>query len=76
MPCSNWINQLKQDMKNSNQFKYYVGAKSSLYVNSQGKLIEPLFGKPVDGVSEFDAPIFLDEPMMDEWEDEDYSLLS
>jgi len=63
-------------MKHFNQFKYYAGAKSSLYVNAKGQLVEPLFRQPVDGVAEFDAPIYLDESMLDDWEDEDFSLLS
>lgn len=63
-------------MKHSNHKEFNFGGDQGLYVNQNGQLIEPLFGQEVRGVGQAMAPTFLNELFLEEWEDEDFSLLS
>ena len=63
-------------MKHSNHNEFNFGGDQGLFINQNGKLIEPLFGQEVRGVGQTMAPTFLKELFIEEWEDEDFSLLS
>jgi len=58
-----------KDLNNSN-------VSQGLAVNAQGKLVEPVLGLEVNGVAEASLPIAFAEELLEEWEDEDFSLLS
>jgi poly-beta-hydroxyalkanoate depolymerase len=62
------------EFTNLRQFEFRT--KGSLYVNPEGQLIEPLSGHEVSGVDEIAEVANLDEIFIEDWEDEDFSLLS